>query len=489
MNFSYIKLLVVSVLLVWSTDTAVSTVPDESYDSFLKEALEGYNGFRDSMNQEYADFLKQPWSSGKLRDAIKKREEPPVPIKRNDDRDRNYDDIEFDFEKVNPVKPPKPQPEPVEPIPDVVIDKPLVTSVLFYGTPLEFNLDRNMTLSLSINNENSVSNAWRYLSDSAGATKLLNELLFFRKTMMLGDWAYYQLIDKLSKTVFKSTGSSRLFTGWAMAQSGYSVRFAFADSGELLTLIGTDDIIYGYSGLNLNGLNYYFFHEKPSSNNLRFTEKDFPGSKSFSLRYANIPKFAFKSAGKKALTVKHYPEIKVEMEANQNLLDYYGSIPRSSNADNQYTQWVQYADTPISEHNRDLIYPVLKKAIAGKSVHDSANIIMDFCESFDYKLDDEMWGGDRPLYPDEMLHYFYSDCEDHAILFTRIIRDLLGLQTGLIYYPGHLAALAVFDEPISGDHYILHGKKWMVCDPTYFYVGVGKQMPNVDASKAVLIPL
>lgn len=136
-----------------------------------------------------------------------------------------------------------------------------------------------------------------------------------------------------------------------------------------------------------------------------------------------------------------------------------------------------------------MIYPILRKAIEGKTEHEAADIIIDFCESFDYKLDDEMWGHDRAFYPDETLHYFYSDCEDHAILFTRLIRDLLGLQTGLIYYPGHLAALVVFNESVPGDYYEYQGKKWMVCDPTYFYVGVGKQAPNVDTSKAVLIPL
>ena len=35
------------------------------------------------------------------------------------------------------------------------------------------------------------------------------------------------------------------------------------------------------------------------------------------------------------------------------------------------------------------------------------------------------------------------NCEDRAILFTRIVRDLLGLKCILIYYPGHLAS-AVF---------------------------------------------
>ena len=42
------------------------------------------------------------------------------------------------------------------------------------------------------------------------------------------------------------------------------------------------------------------------------------------------------------------------------------------------------------------------------------------------------------------------NCEDRAILFTRIVRDLLGLKCILIYYPGHLAS-AVF-RTLSAAH-------------------------------------
>lgn len=486
MRYNFVKYTLVSACLL--ADTGVFASPDDFYDDFLKEALEQYNGFRDSLNKEYAEFLTQPWTAGKLRPAVRKNDEPPVPVRHDGERDMVYDDMEYDFDEVTPVVSPEPQPRPVEPIPEVVIDRPVVTSVSFFGTPLDFTLDWNLRLSWNVADESGVGAYWDYLSRSAGATKLLSELLGYRESVNLSDWGYYRLVESLAGKLIKDRDVSRLFTAWAMAQSGYAVRLAFADSGELMVLLGSDDIIYEVCGLRLDGLNYYYFHDKPSAETMRFAGKDFPGSRPFSVRKETLPRLAFESAGRKSLSVKHYPEIKIEMEANKNLLDYYASVPRSSAKEKWYTQWTQYADTPLSDRNKDLIYPVLRKAIAGKSEHEAADIIIDLCESFDYKLDDEMWGHDRAFYPDETLHYFYSDCEDHAILFTRLIRDLLGLQTGLIYYPGHLAALVVFNESVPGDYYEYQGKRWVVCDPTYFYVGVGKQAPNVDTSKAVLIP-
>ena len=56
-----------------------------------------------------------------------------------------------------------------------------------------------------------------------------------------------------------------------------------------------------------------------------------------------------------------------------------------------------------------------------------------------YGYDSEVWGCDRAFFAEETLYYPFCDCEDRAILLSRLVRDLLGLETILVYYPGHLA--------------------------------------------------
>ena len=79
--------------------------------------------------------------------------------------------------------------------------------------------------------------------------------------------------------------------------------------------------------------------------------------------------------------------------------------------------------------------------------------------------------------------------EDRSILFSRLIRDLLGLDVALIYYPSHLATAVCFDQEVSGDTMIIGGRTFIVCDPTYIGAPVRAQMPDLEYDKAQSIIL
>jgi hypothetical protein len=60
-----------------------------------------------------------------------------------------------------------------------------------------------------------------------------------------------------------------------------------------------------------------------------------------------------------------------------------------------------------------------------------------------------------------------------------LVRDLLGLDVVLVYYPGHLAMAVNFTEPVKGDYVPLDGRKFTICDPTYIGGRVGETMPDM----------
>ena len=109
--------------------------------------------------------------------------------------------------------------------------------------------------------------------------------------------------------------------------------------------------------------------------------------------------------------------------------------------------------------------------------------------AFVYEYDDKVWGHDRAFFPEESLFYPYCDCEDRSILFTRLVRDLLGLKCILIYYPGHLASAVKFTESVQGDYIQLNGNRFVVCDATYIGAPIGHTMPGVDNKTATVILL
>jgi hypothetical protein len=154
------------------------------------------------------------------------------------------------------------------------------------------------------------------------------------------------------------------------------------------------------------------------------------------------------------------------------------------------TRWAMYANTPMSAQAKNTLYPSLRQAIAGKSSYEAVSRLLNFVQTaFEYEYDDKVWGGDRAFFAEETLYYPYCDCEDRAILFSRLVRDLVGLKVVLIYYPGHLAAAVQFDNSVTGDYVTLNGRRYVVCDPTYIGAPVGKSMPNLNNSQAKVILL
>lgn len=178
------------------------------------------------------------------------------------------------------------------------------------------------------------------------------------------------------------------------------------------------------------------------------------------------------------------------VNVNKNLIDFYNTYPTSTINGDFMTRWAMYANTPMEKEVVDKIYPDMRKRISGLTQLEAVNKILNWVQTaFVYEYDDKVWGGDRAFFAEETLYYPYCDCEDRSILFTRLVRDLLGLKCILIYYPGHLASAVCFTGNVNGDYIVLDGQHFIVCDPTYIGASVGMTMPNMDNEKASVILL
>ena len=148
------------------------------------------------------------------------------------------------------------------------------------------------------------------------------------------------------------------------------------------------------------------------------------------------------------------------------------------------------ASVSLSYEAQETLYPYLRNKIKDLNEVEAVHLLLIyFYNVFPYKTDEEMWGEERHFFPEETLYYGYSDCEDRAILFTRIVRDILGLKTALIYMPGHLSAAVRFNVDVEGDAVISDGDRYLVCDPTFKRAVVGQIMPGWDEKDMRLIVL
>lgn len=148
-----------------------------------------------------------------------------------------------------------------------------------------------------------------------------------------------------------------------------------------------------------------------------------------------------------------------------------------------------YADTPMDSQTKDVLYPQLKALIKNNNELDATSILLNIIQTgLEYEYDNKVWGYDRAFFSEETLFYPYCDCEDRSILLTRLVRDLLGLDCLLVYYPGHLAAAIEYSDPnVNGDYIDLDGHKYIIADPTYINAPIGSTMPGMDNASAKVI--
>ncbi|MCC8113502.1 MAG: hypothetical protein LIP03_05805 [Bacteroidales bacterium] len=459
----------------------------ESYEDFLKRAFEEYQSFRDKANKEYADFLENPWQEFQEKEApIKQKDPTPPELVPYDETEPEPEPQETPIEEVITPPTPQPQPKPVEPIPE----NPLVETYLtfeIWGTQMKVRWSDDLRYTLKGTDESKVANGWRTLSDSK-YNNTIADLLKLRDQYKLDDWAYLTVLKTFSdKALGADTNESMLLTAFAYCSSGYQMRLGNNGNKLYLLYASNHQLFAPAYYYTINGVKYYPF-SKDQVKSMNISESRYPGEKPMSLQLTAIPNITPKASSPRKLTAKRYPEMDFTLSTDENVVSYFDNYPTSMLDGNQMTRWVMYANTPLSSTSKSVLYPALKEKLSGMSQYDAVSRILNWVQTaFVYEFDDKVWGGDRAFFGEETLHYPYCDCEDRAILFSRLVKDIVGLDAVLVFYPGHLASAVAFTETVNGDCIVMNGRRFTICDPTYVNAPVGRTMPSMDNSSAKVI--
>ncbi|MBO6025691.1 MAG: transglutaminase domain-containing protein [Bacteroidales bacterium] len=434
-----------------------------------------YENFRQKANEEYAQFMRERWEEYQSLkgDPTPEIPEPPQPYERERDKEVLVPKLPIKFDQV--ITLPKPEEKPKEPEKrptPVVPNTPSVPEFNFvcYGTSCTVHMDKNLKFKLKDCSEQSVADVWDQLTSETFEV-LLEDCLNLREELALGDWAYFCLIRDLSETFLgKETNEAVLFETYLMAQSGYKLRIGRKDN-NLILMLPFDNVVYETVSITLDGVKYYVIDNGKTGGYYVFNRSFMDNERILSLRMKQAPKFAFKSGGEKTFVSKRYPDLKVTMAMNKNLMDFYTNYPK--------TLWTNYSWVGLSDDVKAKLYPMLRKGIEGKSQIEAANRLINFVQTaFEYKTDGQQFGYERSFFPDETFFYPYSDCEDRSILFSVLMRDLLHVDVALLHYPDHLATAVHYTETLQGTYFTMDGKTFYVSDPTYIGANVGECMPR-----------
>ena len=444
-----------------------------SFQQYKTEKAREFKAYRDRINAEFAEFMRQAWPQYKSKPAepMPDSPDPPMPVVKLPDLPPSSDPIPFD--KVTPALKPIEPPQPVVPLPKVepaMPNKPMFTFT-FYGQKCQVPLEDSHRFTLGSTTEGAVADGWMRLA-SDEYLPIIAQCLDYRDKLRLCDWGYVRFVERMTTAFFPSNqlNEARLMQMYILTQSGYKVRIAQANN-RLVLLLPSKETIYKYPYLNIRGNKYYVIDSSLRNASFKVFDREFPKEQYFSLRIAEPPMLPVSTISRQFQS-KHDKELSAEVDINKNLIDFYNDYPLSAH-------WDLYSNASLSELVKKQLYPILHSFISGKDKPTAANILLHFVQTaFDYATDDEQFGYERPLFADETLYYPYSDCEDRAILYSILVRELLDLDVVLLHYPDHLATAVCFSTEVSGDYLQVDGRRYIVCDPTYINANIGQAMPQ-----------
>ncbi len=448
-----------------------------AFKKFVQERDEAIK----KMDDEFKEFLKKEWTNYELFKAQDLKAEPK-PVSKP---------VFEAKEKKEPAQLKITQPKTVEsgavaprlPILTKTAPENLTTkssSFNFYGADLNFSYDDKFITSFPANiSEDVISQNWEKMSNTQFAV-LINNLNSFKNDMNLNDWGYYLLIKNASKKI-ASDRNGQVFLEWfLLTKSNYKARLAFKGD-QLYLLLPSSNNIYGMPFFTFDNLRYYLVNGTESD---IFTyDKDFPEARiimDLNLYKAINTKTEIK---KRNLTFEYDGQNYVfDITYNQNAINFYNDYPL---ADIEV-----YFDATITPQTKESLTDALLPIIKDKPEHEASLILLRFVQSaFEYQTDQEQFGHEKFFFPDELFHYKASDCEDRSVLFSYLVKELLGLDVIGLNYPGHMATAVCFNEDVVGDYIMYNDKKYVVTDPTYVNAPIGQTMPQYAESNAIIVEL
>lgn len=351
----------------------------------------------------------------------------------------------------------------------------------FYGTAASLRVPGTGVPSLFQPTEDAVANCWLEVS-KGGYDKMLEDCLALRKSIGMGDWGYYCLVRDAATCYYGAQcNDNTILQAYLLAHSGYRVRLARKDN-RLFLLLNISEMVYGHSYFIIGGVRYFFVESRVAPQSMQICNVEFPGEKGLSLEMAAPPRLKNNSGKAVRFASKRYPELAVTLAPNKNLMNFYASYPTAPLS--------SYVHTSLSAPLKEALYPTLKRATAQKSQREAVEMLLNFVQTaFEYKTDTYQFGCEKWFFGDEMFFYPFCDCDDRAIFFAVLAREVLGLDVVLLDYPNHIATAVRMAVSDKDGCVLVDGAKYVVCDPTYINAGAGSVMPNLDGSKLKIVKL
>ena len=341
----------------------------------------------------------------------------------------------------------------------------------FFGTDLGFSVDDSVkSAKFYPQNQEGIASFF----DTAAKSEYENIILSIsavQNSMRLNDWGVYLLVTQFSQELFSNPDDAKLMSWFIFDKLGYDVKVGLAHK-QVTLMYYSKKTIYSTPSYTFSKKKFYLFayYDKGRVSRLYSYKQSYPrATKAFDLSLRELPKFN-RNVKKKTLWFKKSGEVfTTTYNYNQNLIDFMATYPQAD--------YETFFNAPVDEISYITIARDIKKYIDGKKASEALNFVLGFVQkAFVYERDNQQFGREKVMFAQETLYFDKSDCEDRAILFSYLVKELFGYSVVGVKYRDHMATALYI--PIQGDSVKVGRKKYVIADPTYINSNIGQSMPK-----------
>jgi hypothetical protein len=466
----------ISVLLLIGLSN-VGASQDKEYEEWLKKEQQQLNQFKEERDKEFSEFLKREWKEAQASQCEAPQPQPePISLPYYDGKVRELPQSDVKPSITAPLVPQVISKENVPVQPPVSEYRNKVTFD-YFSAPISFGYQEIPPSDADAKtSQEHIVKMWTSLSNWNYAA-LLEQAMTESRHRSLNDWGYALILYEMGKKFFHgSKNDAVLFTWFMLSKSGFIVKIAYNDN-VIVLLVPTKNTLYNtlYFTTKDDSIKYFapsLEHEKVSGKGFLTYKGEYAGArKLISFNVFTIPNLVQKNSTKELVFEYDTSHYKIKTEFSNDAVSFFEYYPQ--------VNYEVYFDAPCSPAMSRSLLQQLAKIIQGKSETEAVNILLRFAQTaFQYKVDAEQFGREKPFFPDEILYYPYSNCKDRAIVFASLVTHLLDYEVIGLQYPDHVATAVKFQKQINGDAVTYQGKNFVICDPTYINANIGMCMPQ-----------
>jgi len=443
-----------------------NVVYGKSFADFKRVQSESFTQFKDEKDKEFYKYLQSQWQEYKASISASMYEKPKpkvIPTLSEKNPPKVGPNLLINIQPFH-KKEPTPQTKKEVKEYDTLFD--------FYGTTVGFHIEQKIkNANFYPKSQKGIANFFTVMAAS-DYDSIVHTISVTCKEMHLNDWGTYLLVDKLAHMLFVTPDNANLFSWFLFNKLGYKVKVALDSDKHIVVLHAIKGKMYATPNYRLDGKNFYAVsqYNKSHIGTIYTYKEDYPQATKFlNFTLKTLPVLA-KNLQTKTLSFQEYGKTyTATYKYNKNLLDFMKSYPQ--------VDYKVFFNAPLAyETYRDIAMDI-KKYTDGKKASEALNFVLRFVQkAFGYERDDEQFGREKVMFAQETLYYDKSDCEDRAVLYARLVKDLFGISVVGVKYKDHMST--ALHVPLQGDSVKVAGQRYVIADATYINASLGQNIPK-----------